>query len=267
MSETISFFMLPFLICLILIGIHCFLGLHIIRRGVIFVDLSLAQVAALGTTVGIMCGYEHDSLGRYFISLAFTIGASALFAWTRKVEQKISQEVLIGIVYAFSSAMMILVAANMSHGAEHIRNILVGSILWVTKEQVIITTLIYIAVGVIHYLFRKKLLKVSSGTILENHMWWDFLFFTLFGVVITSSVGIAGILLVFSFLIVPAQISMIIFSRFKLQLFAGWIIGFFIAVIGLVLGYFFDLPVGPVLVGCFTVVPIITSILLPFRQR
>lgn len=262
--EILTFFLPPFFMCLILVGIHCYMGLHVLKRGVIFVDLSLAQVAGLGTTVALLFGIEHHSTESYFISLGHTFAVAALFAWARKVENKISQEVLIGIVYALASALVILVVNNLSHGAEHIKEILVGSILWVTWEDVIKTALIYSVVAGIHYYFRKQIIAVSFGESVSNHAFWDFLFFALFGVVITTSVGVAGILLVFSFLIVPALISTFFRSSMKDRLIFGWIFGFFICILGMVLSYKWDLPAGAILVVCFTTIPLL---MLPFLVK
>ena len=262
--EVITFFLAPFFMCLILLGIHCYLGLHVLKRGVIFVDLSLAQVAGLGTTVAMLFNIEHHSNQSYLISLVCTLLAAALFSWARKVEDKISQEVLIGIVYALSSALVVLVVHHLSHGAEHIKEILVGRILWVSWDDVIKTASIYTIVGLIHHAFRKQIFAVTNGEEVENKGLWDFVFFALFGVVITSSVGIAGILLVFSFLIVPALIGKLFQSSIKGRLVVGWIFGLVICLVGMIISYVFDLPGGAVLVVCFTIVPIA---LLPFLSR
>jgi len=240
------------------------MGLHVLKRGVIFVDLSLAQVAGLGTTVALLFGIEHHTTGSYFISLAHTFAVAALFAWARKVEHKISQEILIGIIYAMASALVILVVNNLSHGAEHIKEILVGSILWVTWAEVIKTALIYTGVALVHYFFRKQLIATSFGGEVKHPALWDFLFFALFGVVITSSVGVAGILLVFSFLIVPALVSTFFKTEIKDRLIFGWVFGFFVCMIGMMVSYKWDLPAGAVLVVCFTLIPVIS---IPFLTK
>jgi zinc/manganese transport system permease protein len=258
------FFLPPFLMCLILVGIHCYMGLHVLERGVIFVDLSLAQVAGLGSAVALLFGIEHHSNASYIISLGHTFAVASLFAWARKVETKISQEILIGIVYALASALAILVVNNLSHGAEHIKEILVGRILWVSWSDVIMTGLIYAAVGAIHYYFRRQIIAVSFGKEVKNRTLWDFVFFALFGVVITSSVGIAGILLVFSFLIVPALISTFFRTSMKDRLVFGWVFGFFVCILGLILSYQLDVPAGSILVVCFTTIPIL---MLPFISK
>ena len=251
--EALSFLAAPIVMCLILVGIHCYLGLHVLRRGVIFVDLSLAQVASLGSTVALLFHFEHASTGSYFISLAFTFIAAIYFAWGKNFEGIVSQEVLIAIVYAFASSMVILVVNSMAHGAEHIKEILIGKILWVTWSDVAKTAGIYSVVAAIHYFVRRPMFLASSNKQKTNSLFWDFLFYALFGVVITSSVGIAGILLVFSFLVVPALLSMIFARTIKGQLLLGWLIGLVLSLLGMFISFKFDLPAGAVLVTTFTV--------------
>lgn len=264
--SAVQFLLAPFIMCLILVGIHCYLGLHVLRRGVIFVDLSLAQVASLGATVALLFHFEHHSWQSYLISLSFTFIAALYFAWGKKYEKYVSQEVLIAIVYAFASSFVVLVVNSLAHGAEHIKEILIGKILWVTWEDVIKTAIIYSFVAVAHFVLRKPLLRATlhkeEGS--EKNLLWDFLFYALFGVVITSSVGIAGILLVFSFLVVPALLSMLLSTSLKVQLFIGWIIGTVLSFVGMTLSYKMDLPAGAVLVVVFTLVPIVA---LPFLGR
>ncbi len=263
--EAFNFLLAPFFMCLVLVGIHCYLGLHVLRRGIIFIDLSLAQVASLGSSVSLLFHFEHDTTGSYFISLGFTLLAALYFAWGKKFEKYISQEVLIALVYAFSSSLVILVVNMMAHGSEHIKEILVGKILWVTWDEVIKTSIIYGGVAIIHYIFRKQILR---STLNRKHnvvnIVWDFLFYALFGVVITSSVGVAGILLVFSFLVVPALMSMQIVSSISKQMFLGWGIGIVLSILGMVVSYKLDLPAGAVLVVIFTSLPILT---VPFLKN
>jgi zinc/manganese transport system permease protein len=261
--EAVNFLLAPFVMCLILVGIHCYLGLHVLKRGVIFVDLSLAQVASLGSSVALLFHLEHHTAGSYFISLAFTLLAALYFAWGKKYEKLISQEVLIALVYAFSSSLVILVVSMMAHGSEHIKEILIGKILWVSWDDVLKTGIIYSIVGLVHYVFRKKIIHATHNKLSDNHVWWDFVFYALFGVVITSSVGMAGILLVFSFLVVPALVSMQFTDKLGSQLLIGWGIGGFLSLIGMVLSYRFDLPAGAILVVVFTGIPIFS---LPFLK-
>lgn len=265
MHDAILFLAAPTAMCIILAGIHCYLGLHVLARGVIFVDLSLAQIAAFGTTLALLAGMEHDSTASYFLSLGATFLAAALFALARKKEQFFSQEAIIGIVYAFGSAAVVLVVDRLAHGAEHIKELLVGQILWVTWPDLIKTSLIYSGVGLVHYIFRKPLISASFTSKHEHRAIWDFLFYALFGVVITSSVRIAGVLQVFAYLIVPSVLSTLFFKTIKARLFFGWALGIIVSCVGMWLSYIFDLPSGALIVVCFTSLPII--FLLVFKQK
>lgn len=266
-SEMLIFLSAPFAMCLILAGIHCYLGLHVLARGVIFVDLSLAQVAALGATVAILLGFDHHAPQTYFISLLSTFAAAALFAYARKHEKYFSQEAIIGIVYALASASVVLVVDHIAHGAEHIKDLLVGQVLWVTWHDVLKTTLIYSLVAVVHFIFRKKLLEASFSKKADGNGIWDFLFYLLFGVVITSSVSVAGVLQVFAYLIVPSILSTLLFSSIRARLLFGWALGFVVSLIGLILAHLWDLPAGAFLVVCFTILPLLFIILLPLIKN
>jgi zinc/manganese transport system permease protein len=256
MNEALVFLAAPFAMCLILAGIHCYMGLHVLARGVVFVDLSLAQVAMLGAAVAALFGYEQHSLIGYFLSLACTLTAAALFATVRRFEARVSQEALIGIVYAFASAAIILVLDRTPHGTEELKETLIGQILWVSWTDVLTTLAIYSVVGLVHYLARGPLLRSSFDH--ENASWRaDFLFYGLFGVVITSSTHYAGVLLVFSLLIVPAILANFFFKTLRTRLLFGWVFGALFTFLGVALSYAFDLPVGAFIVVLFTLVPIL----------
>jgi zinc/manganese transport system permease protein len=266
--DAARFLAAPFFMCLILAGIHCYLGLHVLARGVIFVDLSLAQVAAFGATLGVLMGLDHHSGATYFISLGSTFAAAALFAMARRHEKVFSQEAIIGIVYALASAAVILVVDRVAHGAEHIKELLVGQVLWVTWADVFKTALIYGVVSIIHYVFRRQLLASSfSG---HHNGKWDFLFYALFGVVITSSVSLAGVLQVFAYLIVPSVVGTLFFESIRARLLFGWALGFVLSFLGLFLSYIWDLPAGAFIVVCFASLPVLLLLLspwLPFSRK
>lgn len=263
-QNAVGFLAAPFVMCLILAGIHCYLGLHVLARGVIFVDLSLAQVAALGATLAILFGFDHHSGQTYFISLASTFCAAALFALARRHEKLFSQEAIIGIVYAFSSAAVVLVVDRTAHGAEHIKDLLVGQVLWVTWHDVMKTALIYSGVSALHFYFRKQLIAASFGNGPKGI--WDFLFYALFGVVITSSVSLAGVLQVFSYLIVPSLVSTVFFKTIRARLLFGWGFGLVLSFLGLLLSYKWDLPAGAFIVVCFAATPILFLLALGVRR-
>lgn len=258
--QALQFLAAPFAMCLILSGIHCYLGLHVLARGVIFVDLSLAQVAAFGATLAIYFGFDHHSPLTYLISLASTFCAAALFALARKQEKLFSQEAIIGIVYALASASVILVIDKVAHGAEHIKDLLVGQVLWVTWSDVIKTGLIYLAVSIVHYVFRRQLLAASFQTSTKETPVWDFVFYALFGVVITSSVSVAGVLQVFAYLIVPSVVGTLLFQTIRARLFFGWALGFVLSFASLWLSHLWDLPAGAFIVVCFSILPVLLLI-------
>ena len=246
----------PFMMCLVLSGIHCYLGLHVLARGVIFIDLSLAQVAAFGATLGLSLGFSPDSSAVYICSLLATFIAALIFSITRVNSDKFSQEAVIGIVYALGSASVVLLANNMSHGSEHIKQLLTGQILWVSWTDVFKTAIIYSLAGSVHYKFRKKLIQASFSKTHPGSQ-WDLMFYLLFGVIITSSVQVAGVLLVFSFLIVPSLVSAYFFSGIRERAIFGWIFSICLSLTGLILSFIFDLPSGACLVVCLSLCPII----------
>ncbi|HKO02755.1 MAG TPA: metal ABC transporter permease [Thermoanaerobaculia bacterium] len=254
----LSFLLLPFLTGLVLTGIHAYLGVHVVERGVIFVDLSLAQIAALGTTVAFLNGYDLHSGPSYFWSLGFTIVGAAIFALTRvHRETRIPQEAIIGIVYSVSAAAAILVMSKAPQETEHLKDMLVGNILAVNGYTVIKTAILYALVGLFHFVFRKKFLTISlnahNGTAdtIPNVKLWDFLFYTSFGFVVTSSVAIAGVLLVFSYLIVPSVAAMLFSYSIGKRLAIGWTMGALVTAIGILLSFQLDLPTGATIVCTF----------------
>ncbi len=254
--DILQFLLLPFLTGLVLTGIHAYLGVHVVERGVIFVDLSLAQIAALGTTAAFLAGYDLHSGVSYFWSLGFTIVGAAIFALTRvHRETRIPQEAIIGIVYSVSAAAAILVMSKAPQETEHLKDMLVGNILAVNGYTVAKTAVLYALA--FHLIFRKKFLTISlnahNGTAdsVPNVKFWDFLFYTSFGFVVTSSVAIAGVLLVFSYLIVPSVAAMLFSHSIGVRLLIGWTMGALVTAIGILLSFRLDLPTGATIVCTF----------------
>ncbi len=255
---TVLEILLPaFVASLILTGIHAYLGVHVVERGVIFVDLSLAQIAALGGTVGYLAGYDIHSHGAYVFSLGFTILGAAIFAFTRAHRKtNIPQEAIIGIVYAVSAACAVLVMSKATRETEHLKEMLVGNILSVSWQELGRTAFLYALVGLFHFVFRERFLLISRDEPeAERRGWnvrfWDFLFYVSFGFVVTSSVSIAGVLLVFSFLIVPSVTSMLFSTRLGARLLIGWTMGVLVSAAGVALSFFLDLPTGATIVVTF----------------
>ena len=267
---TIFQLLLPaFVASLILTGIHAYLGVHVVERGVIFVDLSLAQIAALGTTVAYLLGNDLHSTTAYLYSLGFTFLGAAIFAMSRVHRQtRIPQEAVIGIVYAVSAAVAILVMSKATQETEHLKEMLVGNILTVSWFEVGKTAALYGAIGLFHYIFRKKFLAISMDAVKAeaagiNTRLWDFLFYASFGFVVTSSVAIAGVLLVFCYLIVPSVGAMLFSANIGKRLAIGWTMGTLVSAIGVYLSLKIDLPTGATIVCTFALVLIAMAV---FRQ-
>jgi zinc/manganese transport system permease protein len=266
--DLFSFLIVPFVAGLILTGIHAYLGIHVVERGVIFVDLSLAQIAALGTTLAYLAGHDvHDPI-TYFWSLALTIIGAAIFAVTRvHRETRIPQEAIIGIVYAVSAAAAILAMSKAPEGTEHLKDMLVGNILTVSWETVIRTAILYALVGAFHFVFRRKFLAISLGENIPHVKWWDFLFYTSFGFVVTSSVSIAGVLLVFSYLIVPSVAAMLFSQSIGKRLAIGWSVGAVVSALGVMASFHLDLPTGATIVCTFGVALLLLALIALWRRR
>jgi zinc/manganese transport system permease protein len=265
---SIADLLLPaFVASLILTGIHAYLGVHVVERGVIFVDLSLAQIAALGTTVAYLMGNDLHSGIAYFYSLGFTFLGAAIFSFSRVHHRtRIPQEAVIGIVYAVSAAIAILVMSKATQETEHLKEMLVGNILSVTWPELFKTAVLYSLVGVFHFVFRHRFLLMSLNEAeAERRGWnlrfWDFLFYVSFGFVVTSSVAIAGVLLVFCFLIVPSVTAMLFSERLGPRLAIGWSMGALVSAGGVALSYALDLPTGATIVGTFGITLLIVAAL------
>ena len=257
--DTLSFLLAPFVASLILTGIHAYLGVHVVERGVIFVDLSLAQIAALGTTIAVLYGIEPHSTTAYVVSLIFTFIGAAVFSMIRGREARIPQEAIIGICYAVASAAAILAMSKSIEQTEHLKEMLVGNILTVSWFEVGKTALLYGAIGAFHYIFRRKFLAISMNPeAAEKHgsntRLWDFLFYASFGFVVTSSVAIAGVLLVFCYLIVPSVGAMLYAKNIGPRLAIGWTMGTLVSALGVYLSLKVDLPTGATIVCTFALV-------------
>jgi zinc/manganese transport system permease protein len=249
-----SFVQLALLAAIVLAGIHSYLGFHVVSRGVIFVDISMAQAAAFGAVVAMTLGFGTHSWAEYFISLFFTLAGAILISISRTRDNRIPQEAFIGIIYAGFSAGAILLLANHPGGTEELEEMLTGSLLTIRLSELIVTGLLYIAIGVFHFLFRKRFFRLSEdrgGATADGWSigWWDFLFYASFGVVVTSSVHIAGVLLVFSFLVVPPVIALLFTKRKGIRLTIGWLIGFLGSVLGIALSIGLNFPTGPSIIA------------------
>ena len=257
MMDALIFLGPALAMCLVIASIHVYLGMHVLAREVIFVDLSLAQLAALGATVASLWVEEEEpGWQAHGAALAFAVIGAAIFAFTRRARKYVSQEAIVGIVYAVASAVTVLVVSHSPHGAEHIKDILVGSLLNTTWTNVWQTAAVYVALGVLQAVFRRRFISISwtpdeaekESKYVEL---WDLLFYLLFGIVITISVQFAGILLVFSFLIVPAVITRLFSKSIPKRLFAGWGVATAASALGIWASWTWDFPTGAAVVAAF----------------
>jgi zinc/manganese transport system permease protein len=262
----------PIVACVLLPWLLVYLGLHVVQRGIIFIDIAMAQMAAFGICLAVLFHLDLEGWTTFFIALGFTLVGAAIFSVTGKRSSQIPQEAVIGISYVVAAAAAVLLLSRAAEGDEEIKNMLVGNILLVTPREVWERFALFAAVGVFHFIFRRNFLLVSfdregayqKGLRVRR---WDFLFYVVFGLVVTSFVRIAGVLLVFSYLIVPAVCGINLAARIRNRLLIGWVIALIGGVAGLFLSYWWDLPSGAAIVCTFGALLVLVSIYSLLRNR
>ena len=258
--------------CVLLPWLLVYLGLHVVQRGIIFIDIAMAQMASLGICLAVLLHLDLESWTTFGIALGFTLAGAAVFSVTGKRASQIPQEAVIGISYVVAAAAAVLLLSRAAEGDEEIKNMLVGNILLVTPREVWERFALFIAVGILHFVLRKNFLLVSYDRDAAYQKglhvrWWDFLFYAVFGLVVTSFVRIAGVLLVFSYLIVPAVCGITLAHRIGNRLLIGWVIALIGGIAGLFLSFWWDLPSGAAIVCTFGAILIIVSIYSLLRAR
>ena len=272
MSLELQILLPAFCACLVLTGFLSYLGLHVLARGVIFVDIALAQIAALGTAFAASRGIEPHSPQSWGWSMAFTFVGAAVFALTRGLRKQVPQEAFIGTTYAVAAAAAVLIANTLPHGDEEIKEILIGSLLTVSFSEVGVTAAIFAVLGVFHFALRKRFLALSFDEH-ESHQegWkaigWDLAFYMSFGVVIASSVHMAGVLLVFSFLVVPAVFSALFTQNLMSRLLMAWALSSVVSALGLWASFRFDWPTGAAVVVTFGAALVLGAIVRVLRRK
>ena len=259
--ETLLFMLAPLTASLVLVSLHAYTGLHILARGVIFIDLALAQIATLGIALALILDYEPTSAPAYVMAFLFTVIGAAIFASMRRVPQSfVPQQALIGITYVVASAALILMMANSPHGSENLKAFLVGAILWTSWEEIALILAVYLALAVLHWMLRHRFmgLSLARGPQERYDLLWDFLFYILFGVMITFSVRLAGVLLVFSYLLIPGAMSAFLAKRFPQRLLVAWTLGALGSAAGIVVSFQYDFPTGATIVCVYGAMLILT---------
>lgn len=271
---ALTFLLPPFIACLALIGILGYFGIHVIKRGIIFIDIAMAQIAALGVTFAYVLKIHPESPWTWVLSLVFVLIASMVFANLKYRRPRICIEAIIGISYAIATTAAVILIDKAAGAEEHIKEMLIGSILWVRWLEIVGAVLLYTAVGLIHYRFRSKLLPISEAyeenhRHLKNIRLWDFLFYATLGLVVMHAVRIGGILVVFAFLIIPATISAMFAQKWLSRIAIGWLAGILGSAIGLYFSWKLDVPSGPVVVlflGLFLALALIAKNLYSGKQ-
>lgn len=272
MIEQLPFLLWPFLGLLCIAGIHVYLGLHVVEREVIFVDLSLAQMAVLGAAVATLWGAEPGQPLTYAVALAFTVIGAAVFSFTRSDHARVPQEAIIGIVYAVAAAASVLILNNAPHGAEHIRDVLVGQLLAVEKHDVARLLVLYLVIGALHVWWRRRLLLISHDPAAAkaqgiNVKLWDFLFYVTFGLTVTASVEVGGVLVVFSYLIVPSVTAVLFARHVGTRLAIGWAVATLASALGMLGSVWLSAPPGASVVCAFGALLIVAALLRPLLVR
>jgi zinc/manganese transport system permease protein len=260
MNDILTLLWPPFAVSLCLVGIHTYFGIQVLNRGIIFIDLALAQIAALGATFAFIVGHPVQGPASYGYSLAATLGAAVFLSFTRRWGKRIPQEALIGVVYVTAASASLLMIDSAPQGAEHLKQILTGNILTTGLPQLAFVIPLYAVIGGLHWVFRSRLGSASG-----KEAWiWEFLFYATFGIVVTSSVALGGVLLVFAFLIIPACIGFLYSRRPGRQLLVGWAAGVAASLAGLTASYVLDLPTGATMVCAFGISLAFAGVLHPF---
>jgi zinc/manganese transport system permease protein len=246
--EAFNFLLYPFLACLLLIGIHAYFGIHILQRGIIFVDLALAQFIGIGLALSFLLGEEHS----YLLTLVFAMLGALILAFSKRAAKYVNIEAFIGVLYIFSVSAAILILDRSPHGLEEFKTIINGNIIWVTPGDILSTFIVYGLVGALHVVLRKRFLALSFEG--KGGFWLEFLFFASFAVVLVKSVQMAGILQVFSFLVIPALIGRLFFKQPFRVLMTGWLLGVLVSIGGIFLSYKFDVPTAPAIVVSLSII-------------
>lgn len=270
MLDILQFMAPAIAMCFILVGICGYVGIHVIMREVIFIDIALAQIAALGASLSIFWGLELSSGWTFLISLGVTFLAAFLLAGTRKLSRFVPQEAFIGILYATGAAAILLLGDRLAHGSEHVKELMVGHLLWTNWDEVGRYLFAYAILGGIYALIHKKLFVFSQmgrhkNGEAKNIVFWEFIFYALMGILVTIAVHVAGVLLVFGFLVVPAVIGSLLGTSFFNRLIIGWITGLVVSIIGAYFSYSLDFPTGATIVVTLGIGLLLVSIFKSFQ--
>lgn len=270
MLDNIIFLAPAIAACILLAGILSYFGNHILTRGIIFIDIAIAQIAALGTMIGLLFGFAEESFNVQLISYGFTLLVISFFALIRSKKLEITQEIIIGIIYCVALGLALLFAEMVPGGSNYITKTITGNILWVTWKQVLYTLIMVCAVGLIHIYWGKKFIRISENirdkNFSENSRFLELVFFVTFGFVIVKAVQIQGIFLVFILLIAPAAISRLFTDKWKSRFVWSWIIGILGSTFGVIISHQYNVSNGPAIVCLLSFVVFIAAFIKAFKK-
>ena len=274
MAEVFAlpFFWTAAMAALVLAGIHAYLGFHVVRRGVLFVDLALAQMAALGVALGVVLHVEDNEMLSYLLALGMTLVGAALFAWLRGRARQIPLEAFIGIVFASAQAVVFLMLEKSPSGAEHLKETLVGSLFTISPSHLLAVAILYAVIGALHVALRRPFFEITTdpqGARARGRslFLWDFFFYATFGLVVTSAVQIAGVLLVFGYLVIPAVAGVMASPRPGVALAVGWTFGVVASLAGLLSSVQWDMPAAPSILVALTALLVVHGVILAIVRR
>jgi zinc/manganese transport system permease protein len=262
----------PIVACLLFPWLLVYLGMHVVQRGIIFIDIAMAQLASLGICLAVLLHLDLESTATFAIALGFTLAGAAVFSVTSKPASRVPQEAIIGVAYVVAAAAAVLLLSRAAEGDEEIKAMLVGNILLVTPVEVWKCLGGFVLVGIFHFALRRRFLLISfereTACAQGLHVrWWDFLFYASLGFVVTSFVRIAGVLLVFTYLIAPAVCGIHLAQTFRSRLLIGWALALAGGIGGSILSFHLDLPSGPAIICTFGALLLTASVAGSVRSR
>ncbi len=272
MIDNLIFLAPPITVCVILAGILSYFGNHILSRGIIFIDIAVAQIAALGTMIGILLGYAEESAQVQYISYGVTILVLAVFALTKGRKQLLPQEVIIGILYCISLGLALLLAEKIPGGSNYITKTITGNVLWVTWQSILYCSVIVAVIALIHVFIGRRLKELSTGSVrsedeTRSDRLLNLLFYVTFGILIVKAVPVMGIFLVFILLIAPAAIVRLYTDNWRKKVLWSWVVGAAGSIIGIYSSYQLNISNGPAIVCILGVVALVLTLMKLFTRQ
>ncbi|MCP4723991.1 MAG: metal ABC transporter permease [bacterium] len=272
MLETITFLAAPIAGCIVMAGILSYFGNHILTRGLIFIDIALAQIAALGTMIGLLMGFTEDTISVEMVSLLFTMIIITIFALTKFEKQVIPQEAIIGIIYGLGLGLAWLIAEKIPGGSNFLTKTITGNILWITWGKVLAFFILFLLIAFIHYFFRKPFIRISESRknlpySIKKVRIYELIFYLTFSIVVVRTVPVGGIFLVFTLLIAPTAIATLFTQKWINRFIWSWIIGIAGSLAGVFVSYNMNISNGPAIVCLLGIMVFVMSLIKIIKNK